>query len=282
MGKAYQTFNLVSKDGTVLRGHSWRPAGYPVATLCLVHGIGEHGGRYNDWALRFSGQGIMVYSLDYRGHGKSEGKRGHINSLFDLLDDIGALIKHCKRNWIDLPCFIYGHSMGGNLVLNYLDLRRQDFTGGIISSPWLKLSNPPKAVLQKLVKYLDFILPAFRFSTGFKAGQMTSTPNETEEADKDPFMHSFISVRMFNELNKSSERLLSNQVKIEVPLLLFHGECDSITSAEGSFQFYNKHIANCSFCTYADCLHEIHRDVIADDLFDDIIVWMREKIASNK
>jgi acylglycerol lipase len=278
MGKIHQIFNLVSNDGTVLRGHFWKPMAYPVATLCLVHGIGEHAGRYDDWARQLSKKGIMVYALDYRGHGASEGKRGHVNSINELMDDIGVLVKRCKRNWGEIPGFIYGHSMGGNLVLNYLNARRQDFTGCIISSPWLELAHPPKAIWQRLGHLVNAVMPGLLLSTGIKSSQMTSIPGEMEEADKDPLMHGRISIRLFYELNSSSQRILSEQENIKIPVLLLHGERDPVTRMEGSAKFFENHRNICRFNTYPDSLHELHREPLADEVFDDIIVWVNEQL----
>lgn len=278
MGKIHQTFNLVSNDGTVLRGHFWKPVGYPVATICLVHGIGEHAGRYDDWARRFCKQGIMVYAVDYRGHGASEGKRGHVNSIAELMDDINVLVRRCKRNWGEIPGFIYGHSMGGTLVLNFLNDRRQDFSGGIISSPWLELARPPSEMMQKLGRLANVVVPGWLLSTGIKSNQMTSIPREIEETDKDPLMHSRISVRLFNELTQSSLELMRERGTIQIPLLLFHGERDPVTKMEGSVRFFENHKDICTFHTYADALHELHREPIADDLFADTMAWIDDQL----
>lgn len=278
MGKIHQTFNLVSNDGTVLRGHFWKPVGYPVATICLVHGIGEHAGRYDDWARRFCKQGIMVYSLDLRGHGESEGKRGHVNSMAELMDDIGVLVRRCRRNWGEIPGFIYGHSMGGTLALNFLNVRRQDFTGGIVSSPWLELVHPPNPIMQKVGRLANTVMPGFLLSTGIKSSQMTSVPREIEETDKDPLMHGRISVRLFNALNQSTQTLLRGHLNIQIPLLLFHGESDPITKIEGSVRFFENHKDICTFNTYADSLHELHREPIADEVFADVMAWIDDQL----
>jgi alpha-beta hydrolase superfamily lysophospholipase len=280
MGKIHQTFNLVSNDGTVLRGHFWKPGGYPVATICLVHGIGEHAGRYDDWARRFCKQGIMVYALDYRGHGTSEGKRGHANSIGELMDDIGVLVRRCKRNWGEIPAFIYGHSMGGNLVLNFLNARRQDFAGGIVSSPWLELVSPPNKFIQVLGRMANAIMPRWILSTGIKSSQMTSVASEIEETDKDALMHGRISLRLFNEVNMSSGRLLSDKGNIQIPLLLFHGERDPITSVEASARFFEMHKDICAFKTYPDSLHELHREPLADEVFNDIMTWILDLVGA--
>ena len=224
----------------------------------------------------------MVYALDYRGHGESEGKRGHAHSIAELMDDIGVLVKRCKRTWGEIPGFIYGHSMGGNLALNFLDVRRQDFTGGIISSPWLELVQPPKEIWQRLGRWVDIVMPGFMLSTGIKSSQMTSAPSEIEERDKDPLMHSRISIRLFNEVNHSARKLLGRQVDIKIPLLLFHGERDPVTSMEGSARFFENHRDICTFITYADSLHELHREFVADEMYNDVMGWINDQLGTGK
>ena len=110
MGKIYHTFTLVSGDGMPLHGHYWKPEGKPRACILLVHGIGEHGARYNDWARRFVKLGFFVYALDYRGHGKAQGPRGFVHSLTELMDDVSMLVRRCERNFEDVPWFLYGLS----------------------------------------------------------------------------------------------------------------------------------------------------------------------------
>ncbi|ASB49495.1 alpha/beta hydrolase [Alkalitalea saponilacus] len=278
MAISHQTFNLVSRDGTVLQGRYWKPGQSPIATVCLIHGIGEHALRYDTWARRFCDAGFMIYALDYRGHGLSEGNKGHIDHISDLLDDIGALVRRSKRNFGEIPAFLYGHSMGGTLVLEFLVKRRQDFAGAIISSPWLKLIKPPSRFIQNAGKWLDPICPEVTFSTGIKSTHMTSLPQKKENADKDPLMHGRISIRMFNEINKCTESLIEWQNPVRTPLLFLHGISDPLTKPEASESIANKNTQLYKFIGYENTLHEIHNEPIADQAFEDINNWMSQII----
>jgi acylglycerol lipase len=279
MGISHKTFNLVSTDGTVLRGRYWKPDNYPLATVCLVHGIGDHSARYDAWARCFCKQGMMVYAVDYRGHGESEGKRGPASQLSDLLDDIGALVRRCKRNYGDIPGFIFGHSMGGTLVLNYLVRRRQDFAGAIVSSPWIELVNPPKSFLLKIGKWANGFLPEYLLSTGVKSWQMSNDPKRIEESDNDPLLHGKISLRLFNEIFKASEDISTFKASLKIHLLLLHGTGDGVTRCEASKKLADFNPLKFSFIGYKDALHELHNQPnVTDIVFKDIMSWIKPKI----
>lgn len=267
-------FNLVASDGMFLIGRYWKPNGYPRAVICLIHGIGEHSGRYHNWAGKFCSEGFMVYSVDLRGHGLSEGKRGHIDHLSNYLDDIYSLVRRVKHNWEDLPLFIYGHSMGGNLVLNFLLRKRQDFSGAIVTSPWLKLVKPPSPFFRKLAVSLDKVFPKLIFHTGIKSSQLTSDANQQSESDKDPLMHGCISLRLFNELNKSAVELIERSSRLTIPVFFAHGTKDEITDFETTRQLADKIGGSAFFYSASDARHEIHREPVADKLFINITTWM--------
>ncbi|WP_462319588.1 alpha/beta hydrolase [Marinilabilia sp.] len=267
-------FNLVASDGTFLIGRFWKPNGYPRAVICLIHGIGEHSGRYHYWAGRFCSAGFMVYSVDLRGHGLSEGKRGHIDRLSNYLDDINSLVRRVKHNWEELPLFIYGHSMGGNLVLNFLIRKRQDFSGAIVTSPWLKLVHPPSPFVVKLAASLDKVFPKLTFHTGIKSSQLTSDSTEQNESDKDSLMHGFISLRLFNELNKSAQEPMERSSRLSIPVFFAHGTNDEITDFETTRKLAEKLSESATFYAAPDARHEIHREPVADNLFENISNWM--------
>jgi acylglycerol lipase len=278
MGINHQTFNLVSTDGTALRGRYWKPGTEPVATMCIVHGIGEHSARYDAWARRFSKQGIMVYAFDLRGHGESEGSRGNISKLSEFMDDIGSMVRRCKRNYGEIPGFIYGHSMGGNLVLSYLMGRRQDFAGAIITSPWITMVNPPGAFKQKIGRWLNKLYPDKTLSTRIRSHQLTSLPKKMEESDNDVLMHSRISIRLFHELSQSAEEIVAYRTPIRIPVMLLHGESDPITRYEASRDFASNNQVLFTYKGYESALHELHNEPVADLVFNDILAFIKSNV----
>ncbi len=271
-------FNVVAGDGTFLTGHYWKPPGYPRAVICLVHGIGEHSGRYDAWSERFCRQNYMVYAIDLRGHGLSEGKRGCINHLSDYMDDIDCMVELVKHDWCDLPHYIYGHSMGGNLVLNYLLKKRQDFNGAIITSPWLKLCHPPSVALQNIALVLGRLFPGLTIKTGIKSSQLTSDIKMQDENDNDKLMHRRISLRLFSELNGAASEVLEKSSGFDIPILLAHGTEDVITRFDVTRDLARNIGQNAAFFPAPGARHELHREPVAEELFISIFSWMKKSL----
>ncbi|MCC7466462.1 MAG: alpha/beta fold hydrolase, partial [Saprospiraceae bacterium] len=126
-------------QGLQLFAAHW-PVSSPRAVIALVHGQGEHIARYDQMARWYNQHEIAVLGFDQQGYGRSEGKRGHAPSLDALLDDIGLLLEKTREQYPDLPLFLYGHSMGGGLCLNYTTRRDPDLTGLIATGPWIRLA----------------------------------------------------------------------------------------------------------------------------------------------
>lgn len=268
-------FNLVSTDGTALKGRVWKPEKEPLAVMILIHGIGEHSGRYQTWARRFTQEQLLVYAPDYRGHGLSAGKRGHVNSLTEYLDDIGAMVKRVFRHHPTLPVFIYGHSMGGNLVLNFLLKRHQSFEGAIITAPWIELVNPPGIWKWLFGKLANALYPSFTMQTGIKSNGLTSLSENQEAADKDALMHGKITIRTFFELQTGAAAIVTQSGELSVPMLICHGDADPITRHEASRQLANTNSQKFSFKSYSGALHELHSEPCANELFQDIMDWIK-------
>ncbi len=141
----------------------------PRAIIALVHGQGEHIGRYKHVAEWYNRNGIAVLGFDHQGYGKSEGKRGHAKNLEVLLNDIGLLLEKTSALYPDTPLFLYGHSMGGGLVLNYITRRNPDITGVIVTGPWIRLAFEAPALKVIAGKILRVVMPTLSLPTGLAA-----------------------------------------------------------------------------------------------------------------
>ena len=167
-------FDLYTKDGLKLYGQSWEPDGKPDAIVCLLHGFNEHSGRYAHLADALIGKAYALIVCDLRGHGKSQGCRGHTPSYDALLDDIDQLYNLAEERYPGVPCFLYGHSMGGNLALNYILSQRKKPAGAIITGPWLRLSYDPPVVKVALGKIMSNIWPTFSQPAGLETKALSS------------------------------------------------------------------------------------------------------------
>ena len=120
-----------SSDGVDMYARGWAPAGTPKAAIMLVHGHGEHVARFDHVAAALTEKGYAMLGFDLRGHGKSGGARGHTPAYDALMDDIASFSRQTDQLYAGLPRFLYGHSLGGNLVLNYALRRKPDLHGVI-------------------------------------------------------------------------------------------------------------------------------------------------------
>jgi len=181
---------LKAKDGILLYMRRWDVES-PKAAICLVHGLGEHSGRYEHVAKFFNRNNISFSAFDLRGHGRSEGRRGHAE-YEKLLDDIELFLQSCEYS---CPKIIYGHSMGGNLALNFLLRRDADVAGGIISAPFLRLPKELPKYLYFVLKILNVIAPSIQLSNGINPELISRDEEVVKNYISDPLVHNKISPR---------------------------------------------------------------------------------------
>jgi alpha-beta hydrolase superfamily lysophospholipase len=170
--------------------------------------------------------------------------------------------------------------MGGNLVLTYLMQKNQNFSGAVVTSPWIGLVNPPSAFMKWLAGHLDGVLPKLTLSTRIHSSQLSSQPEAQQNAKSDPLMHSRISLRLFNQLNLAAVQLMATPERVQLPLLVLHGGADQVTSPQHSADFSAK-CPSSTFKLYHGALHELHNKPVKNEVFNHIIQWM-DVIIKNK
>ena len=139
-----EELNWKNQEGISLFACHW-PVDKPKAVISMVHGLGEHIGRYDHVARWFNQNQVAVVGHDHQGFGKSGGRRGHVSRLDSVLDDIDLALAEARNRYPDVPQFLYGHSLGGNLILNYTLRRKPVLTGVIATGPWIRLAFPAPA-----------------------------------------------------------------------------------------------------------------------------------------
>ena len=153
-------FSVALKSGQKLRGLFSVPSDTPSAIIIMVHGVGEHINRYTNLAESFAKEGVGFMGVDLPGHGKSDGKRGHISGYSVYRELIGTLVDISEKTYPGIPLFLYGHSLGGGIVLNYLIHEKRKISGAIIGSPWLRLSFEPSRAKRAVAGFMKRIMPA--------------------------------------------------------------------------------------------------------------------------
>ncbi|MEW6180156.1 MAG: lysophospholipase [Chloroflexota bacterium] len=256
-------------------GNEWKPQNSPIGVIVLVHGLGEHIGRYKHVAQVFTGNGYSVLACDHAGHGQSGGKRGHVDSYEWFFEELDYLLDRCRQNYADLPIFLYGHSLGGSIVLAYLLKRKPHVRGAIVTSPGIKLASDP-GVMLIFGKILNRLVPSTALNNGLKIEGLSKDPQVVEAYKNDPLVHPWISARLGMELIETGEWIRENGEQIHIPMLLLHGSADLLTSVEGSRQLAAK---NPHFITYIEWeggYHELHNEPDKDAVFRVILDWLEK------
>ncbi len=248
----------------------------PEKIVLIVHGHGEHAGRFQGVAEYFNEKGISVIALTLRGHGNSEGKKGHAPSMEQLLTDIEYFIRYVRVDYLNAELYLYGHSMGGNIILNYLAKdQSNEITVGIATSPWIKLAFEPPKWKVNLGNWVADIIPSLIQPSGLKAEDISSIKEEVEKYENDSLIHSKISAKLFTTITKGGEYLIHNTHKFKHKVFLAHGQQDKIISHDATAEFA-KDSNLFTFKSYPDSKHEIHHDVDFENLMGDILGWMNK------
>ncbi len=271
-------FNFTSKDGLTLFGRVWQAQGNPKGVVNLVHGLGEHSGRYAHVAEAMTKAGYHFIGFDLRGHGLSEGKRGHAPDYDHILDDVSLFLEKSNQFFDpELPDFLYGHSLGGSIILNYVLRRPNDLSGVIATDPALRLAfEPPKTKLF-LGKVMASLLPAFSMKNGLETEALSRDTAIVKAYLDDALVHDFISAKLAMELLDNGQYALDHASDWDIPLLLMHGTADRISAHQASQLFKEKADGKVTLRLWEDSYHEIHNDIDKALVIAVMIEWLNEQ-----
>lgn len=272
-------YKIHAGKGTQLFCQSWQPESAPKAALFIVHGLGEYLGRYEELVLFFVEKGIGVFAFDHRGHGQSGGKKGHAASVEQMIEDAEFALMKCRSIFLEIPIFIYGHSMGGQIAASFLKkIKSKELSGAIISSAWFELASPPPSWQIKIIKQLKKLVPGLTLSNGLDPGYISSVPEEVALYKKDPLVHDRISFALFKALYYNGIKLLTEEKQAKIPVLICHGDGDKITSHSASEKYANNLGDRATFKTWSGSYHEPHHDKDKKEVMAFYANWMLGKL----
>ena len=268
---------FISRDGLKLVTHTWEPQNSTGYLLTVIHGMGEHGKRYDSFAHFFVKKGFVVTAVDLRGHGESEGKRGHTTSFSHILEDMDDFI-HLKANeFKDHKQILYGYSFGGNFLLNYLLTQETSAAAAIASAPALKSLYDPAPMKAFFAKFMRAIYPSFTVSSGVKSADMFREKKQNKNHVKDPLLHNRISIEMALASIEKGVWALDNACRIALPLLIMHGTEDKITRHDASADFIEQVDSTLGrLKLYDGMFHDLHHDENKDRILEDVYTWILE------
>ncbi|WP_378174659.1 alpha/beta hydrolase [Aquimarina sp. SS2-1] len=260
-----------------LFGQYWLPKDCK-AIILLVHGMGEHSTRYTDYVIpELLAKHIGIITYDNFGHGKSSGKRGHCPSYEALMEVIDIVYHKAKETVSDLPIFLYGHSMGGNLVINYILRSDLKVAGAILTSPFLRLAFQPPAWKMMMGKLFQKIAPSITLPSGLDANAISRVPEEVEKYKNDPLVHDKVSPNFSLPIIKAGKWVMTKASQLETPILLMHGTADQVTSYAAS-QELSEQTDYIDFIPFKDGYHELHNDLDKEKLITTAVFWIEDKM----
>ncbi|HFB52320.1 MAG TPA: alpha/beta hydrolase [Anaerolineae bacterium] len=269
-----------SADGTELFVQNWLPAETPVATLAIVHGLGEYSDRYRHVAQFFVEKQFAVYALDLRGHGRSGGQRGHIDRFGQYLEDVSALLAYARKTTPTEKTFLLGHSMGGAIVLAFALENPSAVDGVIASGPGLRTRMKVPGWKVTLGKVMSNVMPKMSIPNGIDPAGLNHDAANVQAYISDPLVHDKVSARWYTEFTAAGERILTDAPKLAVPVLAMHGADDPIVDPSGTRDFVaNAGIADKKFIEYPAFFHEILNEPEKEKVLNDIWQWLNERIA---
>ncbi len=266
-------FKIMTEDGLTLYGRRWEPPSTPRGIVCLVHGLGEHCGRYANVARHLTGNGFAVAALDLRGHGRSEGRRGHTPGYGALMNDLSLLVREGKRLYPGLPCHLYGHSMGGNLVLNFALRVTSPINGVIASAPMLRMAFDPSFWKTIIGNTMRRVWPAMQMSSGLDAEDLSRDPHVIRAYREDPLVHDRVTLSFFG-IQDAGLWALEHAPDLAVPALIMHGDADRITSCGASRAFAAASGGVCTLKIWEGFHHEIHNEPGKERVLGYLIRWL--------
>lgn len=273
-----ETTTLIAHDGLKLHGIRWQVQN-PKACVMLVHGVGEHSGRYEHVAAYLNLHGYTVYSLDYRGHGLSEGERANVGHFALPAEDVKTCWDWLHSEEGDTPVTIFGHSQGTLVTLLFVLCYPQAVQGVILSATMLGMAklSPP---LVWLATVLKMVVPRLKL-IAIESSTISRDPAVRLDAKTDPLNHNQrLTPHIFYEMIHESRRVLQQLPALIQPILIMHGTADKLVPPAGSQMVYDAVGSTDKTLTWYDGLyHEICNEPEQEQVFADMVAWLDDHLA---
>lgn len=277
----FTEFIVKAGTGDSLAGYHWAQA-EPSHVVCVIHGIGEHAGRYDRMASFMENAGFAMLSMDLPGHGASPGRRGHCAPRTEVRGHVDALISYAQAFYPQTPIILYGHSMGGNITLDYRKRGSKNhvLAAYVVSAPWVELVRKIPSYQYRFVKAAAKVMPSFTISSGVSSADLGQAAT-AQDYEKDAFVHKKISLLCALEGFEIGEALAAGTLEdnggaVGKPFLLMHGMADKICDIKGSRKIAA--LENCDYVEWPGLYHEIHNggaDSDGQEVIKTVIQWIQ-------
>lgn len=253
--------------------------GHARAVVMIVHGLGEHCARYDDFARYLSERGLHVCAFDLPGHGRSPGPRVYVPSFDDYIDVALAYRKQVGQWYPGLPVFLLGHSMGGLISTAVLIRKQSRFAGGLLSGPAIIPAIKVSGIQQSIIRVLSRFLPRLGAMALDPAG-VSRNPDVVKDYLSDPLVnHGKVSARLVAELFDTMAVVRERASSIELPMLIMHGGDDTMTAPEGSQLLFDTIASqDKTLRIYKSLFHEIFNEDQAPQIYAEVYQWLEQHL----
>ena len=266
----YSTETLAAVDGLQLFCRKWEPGEGAIATIIIVHGLGEHAGRYVHVGKHFAETGFRTVAFDQRGHGRSGGRRVYVDRYEELAGDVEFIVNHFRQG----PTFLFGHSFGGQVVLWTAQHSQLNVSGLIFSAPWLAVVFQPPQWKISAAKLLNGPFPAFRFPTSINWEKLSHDQAELDSLDDLDLVHGFVTVRLYLRAVEAATEILGVR-SMNFPIMYAQGDEDAVTSMQVAHDYFVRLEAPSKFLKiYPGLRHELHNETAREQVLADYVQWM--------
>ena len=264
-------------SGIRLRSFLWE-APDPRGGVVLVHGFGDHAGRYGDLVRVLGSRGYSVFAWDLRGHGRSEGRRGDVDRFDVHLEDLDVVWAEAGRVLPKTTPFLYGHSMGALVAIRWLQTRQVWLPGVVLSAPWLATAMDVPRWKQFMGSMLLRVAPGLTISSGApRPGFLTRDPLREGEYRADPLVHRRISPRCHAEVRRAQAAALKEGLPRELPALVVVPGDDLLVDAEATLAWVREQALSAHVRVRAGGRHELHNDSDREEASGAVCDWLDQR-----
>lgn len=256
----------------------WLPAeGVRRGSVVIVHGLGEHSGRYTNIVRRLLPEGYALYAADHHGFGQSGGTRGHVDHFTDYLPDLKHIVTMARQEQEGKPIALLGHSMGGLITLLYALHYPQTVDGLVVSAP--ALLAKPNQLLVFFMRVVNRFHPTFALRRPGDGSGISRDPEEVRRFVEDPLFVGKSSARWAVEILATQPDVKNRASEISLPILMIQGLADVVVVPEATIEFFqNVGSADKTLLTYEGYFHELHNDLGKEKPLDDVAQWLNARI----
>jgi alpha-beta hydrolase superfamily lysophospholipase len=264
-------------DGVSFYVQSWEPDTQPKAVVALLHGLGDHVGRFPHVGKAFTDAGYVLIGFDLRGHGKSGGARGHFSALDVAMQDIRQFFQFISKRYSNIPQFLYGHSLGGLLALTYAVQNKAELKGVMVTGTALRSPLQEQKVKIVMAKVLGTLVPTVTIPSGLDATTISRDKVVVDKYVNDPLVHDKTSLGLGKSILTAIDLCFTGAKEFSYPLLIMHGKEDKLTYPSGSEDFArlaSEKNRDVTLKLWEGLYHEIHNEPEQAEVFKVMIAWL--------